>query len=130
MGKKGKIPKNFLKNAERTPEYRKQLASNAGKISAQKRRERKHMKEVLTDLLSGICVDEDGNKMTNLEAMMISAIVKAVEGNVKAMQFVRDTIGEMPIQKTQLTGGVELQKVFITKSQTEQTDKLIDDTIE
>lgn len=69
-----------------------------GIASGKKRREMKTMKAMLDYLLEKKISSKDGKKATTLEAMMSAVIAKAIKGDVKAAQFVRDTIGEVPTQ--------------------------------
>ena len=69
-----------------------------GIASGKKRREMKTMKAMLDYLLEKKISSKDGKKATSLEAMMSSIVAKAIKGDVRAAQFVRDTIGEVPTQ--------------------------------
>lgn len=87
---------NLKSNSERTPRERKELAQKAGKKSGEKRRERKTMREMLNYLLDKEITNNKGEKATTLEAVMVALIKEALKGNTRAVQFIRDTIGEMP----------------------------------
>lgn len=69
-----------------------------GLACAAKKRERKTMREMLKFLLEQEIQNKQGKKATTLEAIMTAAIAKAIKGDIKATQFIRDTIGEMPTQ--------------------------------
>ena len=59
-------------------------------------------------------------------------VKKAIKGDVKACQFVRDTSGETPVSKTEITGknGAPLiQKVFVSESERIEIDNQIDEII-
>ena len=75
-----------LKKALTTEEAR-ELGSKGGKASVKARRERKALKEELLLLLS----EGDTQKKISL-----SLIKKAMKGNTKAFEVIRDTIGEKP----------------------------------
>ena len=83
---------NLKPNTEgvRTKEERRALASKAGKASGKARRERKTLREDLLALLSA------GNTQND---MNLAIIAQALQGNTKAYEIVRDTIGEKPIDK-------------------------------
>ena len=104
-----------------------------GLASVEARRAKKTMKEMLDYLLEKeIENTKTGEKVTYREAMLIAAIKKAIKGDIKASQFVRDTAGEAPITKTEVTGknGAPLvQKVFVTEQDEKRIDKKIDDLI-
>lgn len=44
-------------------------------------------------------VDEDGNNVTGAEALATKAFKCALCGDLKAMEFVRDTAGQKPVDK-------------------------------
>ena len=78
---------NLIKNENLTPEQRKKNASKAGKASAEARKRRKTLKEELLLLLAN---GETQNKMS------LAIIEKAMNGDIKAFEVIRDTIGEKP----------------------------------
>lgn len=61
------------------------------------------MKEMLNYLLDKDIENKDGDKVNTLEALMIAQIKEALKGNTKAVQFIRDTIGELPTQNVVAT---------------------------
>lgn len=107
-------------NTERTPQERRELAIKAGKASGKARRARKTLKEELLLLLSQ---NDTQNRMS------LAIIEQALSGNVKAFESIRDTIGEKPVEKTEVTGNMEVQKVFITEKEHKEVEKHIDDVI-
>ena len=68
------------------------IASMGGKASVEARRNRKTMKQALEEILASMSVDDPTK--TNTEYMMAKAIQKANRGDLKAMEFVRDTSGQ------------------------------------
>lgn len=76
----------------------REYGRRGGIASGKKRREAKTMKAMLDYLLEKKVTSKDGKKATSLEAMMSSIVAKAIKGDVRAAQFVRDTIGEVPTQ--------------------------------
>ena len=61
------------------------------------------MKEMLNYLLDKDIENKNGDKVNTLEALMIAQIKEALKGNTKAVQFIRDTIGELPTQNVVAT---------------------------
>lgn len=114
---------NLKPNSERTPSERKELAKKAGQASGRKRRERKALKEELLLLLS---------KGQMQKKISVALIGKALKGDVKAFEVIRDTIGEKPVDK-QLTveGTKEDLEIIIDKegikAEIEKTRKLADE---
>ena len=90
--------KNLVPQNQRTKEEQRHIATMGGIASGEARRAKKTMREVLEVLLE--TVDKDSDK-TNIEVMMASAVRKAMNGDLKAMEFVRDTSGQKP--DTQIT---------------------------
>lgn len=119
QSKRGNI-NNLIKNEDLTPEQRRASASRAGKASARARQARKTLREELLLLLS------QGDTQNKISLAMIQ---QALTGNVKAFETIRDTIGEKPIDKQEVTGNMEVQKVFITEKEQKEVEKHIDDVI-
>lgn len=82
------------------------------------RRARKTLKEELLAILS------NGNTQ---ERMSLSILERALGGDVRAFEVIRDTIGEKPVDKVETTENV--RKIFITKENEKQANKKIDDFI-
>lgn len=89
---------NLIPQSKRTKEEQRAIATKGGVASGEARRAKKTMREVLEILLES--KDPESNK-TNIEAMMTKAVLKALGGDLKAMEFVRDTSGQKP--DTQIT---------------------------
>ena len=87
--------KNLKSNFERTPSERKLLASKAGKKSGEVRKKRKLLKEELLYLLS----IEDKNGYTMQQKACLSLINSAINGNIRAFEVIRNTIGETISEK-------------------------------
>ena len=84
---------NLIKNEDLTPEQRRKNASKAGKASAEARKKRKTLKEELLLLLE----TENYN-----ERISLAMIKQALNGNTKAFNTIRDTIGEKPKDKLEI----------------------------
>lgn len=67
--------------------------SKGGKASAKKRQEQKTLKEELLVLLS------DGDTQ---EKISIALIQRALKGDIKAFEVIRDTIGQKPTDKQEV----------------------------
>ena len=109
-----------------------------GIASGKARRERKAMKETLEALLSmplknGKATDLDtiknlatlkGKNITVQEAIMLAQIQKAMKGDTRAAEFVRDSSGNKPKDDVVLSGNINNPFEGLT---TEELKKLIDD---
>lgn len=98
-----------------TSEARKR--GTAGGIkSGETRRAKKTMKEMLDYLLEKQIKTNKGD-MSTLEAIMVSMIAKASKGDVRATEFIRDTIGQKPTEKTEIIG--ELPPLVVRELKTD-----------
>ena len=111
---------NLKSLADRTKEEQREIARKGGIKSGEVRRARKTLKEELLFLLS---------KGDTQEKMSLSMIAKALNGDVKAFEVIRDTIGEKPVEKIDNVNP-QVQKIFITKEDGKKANKLIDEFIE
>lgn len=83
-------PQNLVPTNKRSKEEAKRISSKGGKRSGESRRKRKQLREELLALLSA------GNTQKNISLALID---QALNGNVKAFETIRDTIGEKPVEK-------------------------------
>lgn len=123
--------KPFDSNQSR--EEAKKNGRKGGIASGEARRAKKTMKEMLDYLLEKEISTNKGEKVTYREAILTSTIKKAIKGDVKAAQFIRDTAGEAPITKTEVTGknGMPLvQKVFVSENELKEIDNQINELID
>lgn len=111
---------NLIPQSERTKAEQREIARKGGIASGEKRREKKAMKETLEILLqmplkSGKATDLDeikniaalkGKNITVQEAIMLAQIQKAMKGDTKAAEYVRDTSGNKLKEGVELSGGI------------------------
>ena len=76
--------------------------SKGGKASGKARRRRKLMREALDELLSREYTDRSGNQIQGVEAISMKAFQAAMDGDLKAIEFIRNTCGEAPIQRVEV----------------------------
>ncbi len=84
-----------IKKGELSKEEAKKRGQKGGIKSGEVRRARKTLKEDLLFLL------EQGDTQEKISVAMIK---QALKGNVKAFAMIRDTIGEKPVEKQEITG--------------------------
>lgn len=87
----------------RTTAERQQLATKAGQASGEARRRKRDIRLALEALLEKDISDKHGNTMTTTEAIALKQIEKALKGDTKAFEVVRDTVGQKPIDKVAVT---------------------------
>lgn len=102
---------NLIPQSKRTKEEQRAIAKKGGIASGKARREKKAMRETLDILLSmpmksGKYTDVEaiqsfaeikGKNINVQEAMIISMLQKAMKGDVKAAEWIRDTAGQKPV---------------------------------
>lgn len=101
---------NLVQNQETTPEQRREWARKAGLASAAARHKQKLQRDILKDLLSVQCDDEEACEVLRnmgldesfANAANLAVLRKAVRGDVESLRYIRDTIGEKPTETMQL----------------------------
>ena len=76
-----------------------------GRASGAARREKRTLREALSALLDAKI---KGSTLTGREAVAIALFEKAMAGDVKAFQELRDTVGEKPVDSMQLEAVVDV----------------------
>lgn len=105
---------NLIPLSERTKDEQKRIARQGGLKSGENRRKRKTAKQLLENILSQNLTDEqieeilgnasallDGDKSA-YNVMMVKALQGAMGGDVKSQLFIRDTVGDAPVNKQEL----------------------------
>lgn len=114
--------KNLKMNSERTPKERKELARKAGIKSGEARQKKATFRKILESML--YIVDAEG--LTPAEKICMELINSSIKGDLKAITMIRDTIGEAPTAKNELTCKDNGTKtVYITPEQQMATIKHI-----
>lgn len=81
-------------------EIAREAGKRGGKKSGKVKRERKTLREDLLKVLMNMDIpDADNGKMVPVqEALSVFLIKSALNGNVRAYEIIRDTIGEKPVE--------------------------------
>lgn len=82
--------------------FTQEEAKKGGINSGKARRKRKAMREAFEELLQRQYTDREGRETDGVTALTTRVYQKALEGDMKAVQFIRDTVGEMPVQRVQV----------------------------
>lgn len=85
----------------------REYGRKGGKASAAKRAERKTFREGLLLLLNEPLKDKTGvaTDKTTQDAVIAGLVKRAISGDVRAAEFIRDTIGEKPVQDVKVSTG-------------------------
>lgn len=104
---------NMIPTTKLSKERHLEMSAKGGKKSGETRREKKKMREQLQQLLNLTLnnteqynidealsfLDLNGKNVTVQEAMMLKMIQKALKGDRKAFETIRDTAGEKPTEE-------------------------------
>ena len=103
-----------LKPVRSVSEARKK-GRKGGVASGKKRRELKAFKDLLEAGLRQEIKTESGKSYTRAEYIVLKLIKTAENGNIKAFEVIRDTIGQKPADKveskTEISVGKDLSKL-------------------
>ena len=100
-----------------TSEQAREMGRKGGKISQERQRRRKSLRELANALLTADVLDDSQAKLlrsmglepTNGAAMLQSMFAKALSGSERASEFLRDTSGQAPAQVQHIITGESLQ---------------------
>lgn len=120
---------NLIPISQRTSNELREMAVKGGIKSGKVRRERKKMREDLLALLDAKLTDDEGKKITVQKKICNAWIQQALKGNMIAIKELRDTIGEVVVQKQEVSGNVGVEKVYITKEEKQEALDHIKDFI-
>ena len=132
------MQENLIPQSERTKEEQRKIAKMGGIASGKARKGKKAMKDTLKTLLSMSLKEQrstdiekiksiaalKGKNITVQEAIMLAQIQKAMKGDTRAAEFIRDSSGN------KLKESVEMNASFNNPFEgltTEQLKKLIGD---
>ena len=88
--------KNLISNSERTPKELKEQTSKGGRASGEARRAKKQFQEAVLAILE--TPDAEG---TVLERIVAAQVERALKGDTRAFEVLRDTSGEKPTDKVE-----------------------------
>ena len=107
--------KNLKPQNKRTKSEQRKIAQKGGVASGKKRRELKAFKDLLEAGLRQEIKTESGKSYTRAEYIALKLIKTAENGNIKAFEVIRDTIGQKPADKveskTEISVGKDLSKL-------------------
>lgn len=131
MGKgisKEKLAEISAKTRFKTGKQQVDIARQGGIASGIAKREKRTMREIAEIILSKDVMTSDG-VVTGKYAVLAKVIDKALKGDLQAATFIRDTIGEKPSDKQEITGSLGVKKVFVTKEDQAEVEEHISDVI-
>ena len=112
---------NLKPFGERTEKEQREIQQKGGKASVEARRRKKDLRLALEMLLEKEFKDKNGNTISGTEAVTAKLFEKAMKGDVRAFETLRDTVGQKPIEK------VEVAKIDKEQSMQELQDLFADE---
>lgn len=122
-------PQNMIPTTKMPKEQHLAMSSKGGKRSGEVRREKKKMREQLQMLLNMTMNNGDnydisnaksirdltGQNLTVQEAILLKQIQKAISGDRKAAEYVRDTAGEKPTEEISVKAESQVHEDLLKK---------------
>ena len=94
--------KNLKPLNKRSKKKARELGAKGGKASGEARRRKRDLKLAMQALLEADIKDnKTGEKMSGAEAIAMAQMKKALKGDAKAFELVRDTSGQKPVEKVE-----------------------------
>lgn len=124
---KRKMSENSLKNlkpfSERSQAERRELGKKGAERTNQIKREKRQRENMLYDLFE--LLDKEGI----IDGTIDTIKEEVKNGNIKNAIELLKLVKPNETQVQQITGALEVQKIFITEDEKKETDKHIDDVI-
>lgn len=98
----GKINAENLKpQSERTKEEQREIAKMGGIASGKARKEKADLRKMCQMVLEMDIKAKDGSIKSGAEAITLAQLQKALKGDAKAYEVLRDTAGQKPVDKVE-----------------------------
>lgn len=85
----------------RTTEEQRKIAKQGGVASGKARREKADLRKMCQMVLAMDIKGKDGTMKSGAEAITLAQLQKALKGDAKAYEVLRDTAGQKPIEKVE-----------------------------
>lgn len=92
---------NLIPNNQRTPKERRDNARKAGIASGKARKEKADLRKMCQMVLEMDIKAKDGSIKSGAEAITLAQLQKALKGDAKAYEVLRDTAGQKPVDKVE-----------------------------
>ena len=103
MPSKATNPQNLIPQNKKSPDERSRIARMGQIASTEAKRRKKTFREAMEAILEKEVLDKNGNKIDLLTAISAKQIEKAGKGDTKAFEVIRDTIGQKPVERVEIT---------------------------
>ena len=110
--------KNLKLNSKRTKEELSAMGKKGAAKAKETKKRKREIRETLLDLLSmpmkpgkiseaSTIAGLTGKNVTASEAMALAMLTQALEGDVRAAEFVRDSSGQKPVQQMEVSANAK-----------------------
>ena len=86
-----------------TTDEAREIGSKGGKASGEARRRKRDLRLAFEALLEKDITDSEGNVVSGAEAIAIKQFQKALKGDTRAFEMIRDTAGQKPVDRIQVS---------------------------
>lgn len=94
--------KNLKSLADRTTSEKRKIAKKGGKASGEARRNKRDICAALEALLEKTYKGKGGEELSGAEAIALKQMEKALKGDTRAFEVVRDSAGQKPVEKVMI----------------------------
>lgn len=94
---------NLKSLADRTTSEKRKIAKKGGKASGEARRNKRDIRAALEALLEKEYKGKNGEELSGAEAIALKQMEKALKGDTRAFEVVRDSAGQKPVDKVEVT---------------------------
>ena len=92
---------NLRPFSERTESEKREITRKGGKASGEARRRKRDIRLAMEALLEKEYKGKGGEVLSGAEAIAIKQMEKALKGDTKAFEVVRDSAGQKPVEKVE-----------------------------
>lgn len=92
---------NLKPQSVRTKEEQREIARQGGIASGEVRRQKRDLRRALEMLLEKDIKGKDGTLLSGAEALAAKQFEKALKGDTKAFEVIRDTSGQKPVDRVE-----------------------------
>jgi hypothetical protein len=92
---------NLIPLNQRSEEEAREIRAKGGAASAETRRRKRLLRDCANDYFDSIIKNSKGEEKLGSEAMMAVLFKKALAGDIKAAEFMRDTAGQKPVDRVE-----------------------------
>ena len=94
--------KNLVPTNKRTVDEAREISKKGGIASGEARRRKRDIRAAMEALLERDYKEKNGELLSGAEAIAIRQMEKALKGDTKAFEVVRDSAGQKPVEKVML----------------------------